>query len=109
MLDAEYHIWYQDNSTGWVPGPSDYSIRLALKVKADSIDSWIRHLEPSTRRVSIDQWNDLRLDNKKWELASKPELYHSSLKTEVKVVFRKENVIFGVYSTMPIHLEYLEE
>ncbi|MDR0221385.1 MAG: hypothetical protein LBI54_08295, partial [Lachnospiraceae bacterium] len=33
ILDAEYHIVYHDNSTGRVPGPSDWDIRAALVIK----------------------------------------------------------------------------
>ena len=78
IIDAEYHIWYQDNGTGRVPGPSDYNIRIALKIQRDSVDSWISHLEPSSRQISNKNWKDLKLDTKKWSLESEPKLYHSA-------------------------------
>ena len=109
LIDAEYHIWYQDNETGRVPGPSDYNIKLALKIESDSLESWINYLEPSSKKISIDLWDELKLDRDSWQLESEPELYHSSLSTEVKLVFRKENIILGIYSTMPVTLEYLDE
>lgn len=104
LVDAEYHIWFQDNGTGRVPGPSDYKIKLALKIEPDSLDSWINYLEPSSKKISIDLWDELKLDRNFWKLESEPELYHSSLSTEVKLLFRKENIILGIYSTMPVAL-----
>lgn len=109
LIEAEYHIWRQDNGTGRVPGPSDYNIELALKIEADSINSWISHLEPSPKKISIDLWNELKLDPSLWNLKSEPELYHSSLFTEVKLLFRKESIVLAIYSTMPINLQYLDE
>ena len=109
LIDTEYHIWFQDNGTGRVPGPSDYNIKLALKIEPDSLDSWINYLEPSSKKISIDLWEELKLDRNFWQLESEPELYHSSLSTEVKLLFRKENIILGIYSTMPVTLEYLDE
>jgi hypothetical protein len=109
LIDAEYHIWFQDNGTGRVPGPSDYTIKLALKIEPDSLDSWINYLEPSSKKISIDLWDELKLDRNFWQLKSEPELYHSSLSTEVKLLFRKENIILGIYSTMPVALKYIDE
>jgi hypothetical protein len=108
LIDAEYHIWYQDNGTGRVPGPSDYNIILALKIQPDSINSWINHLEPSSRQISTEKWNELNLNKKNWNLHSQPELYLSSQITEVKLLFRKENIVLGAYSTMPINLDYID-
>lgn len=105
-IAAEYHIWYQDNETGLVPGPSDYTIKLALKIEADSIDSWIYYLQPSDKNVSIKNWEDLNLEGEEWTVESVPEVYFSSLQTEVKVVYRKERVILAIYSTtMPVDLK----
>jgi len=109
LIDAEYHIWFRDNGTGRVPGSSDYNIKLALKIDSDSLDSWIEYLEPSSKKISLDQWEELKLDRKIWKLESEPELYRSSLATEVKLLFRKENIILGIYSTMPVALEYHDE
>ncbi len=109
LIDVEYHIWFQDNGTGRVPGPSDYNIKFALKIEPDSLDSWINYLEPSTKKISIDLWDELKLDRNLWQLESAPELYHSSSFTEVKLLFRKENTILGIYSTMPVTLEYIDK
>lgn len=111
LIEAEYHIWFQDNGAGrGVTGPSDYKIKLALKVEPDSLDSWIKALKPSSEKISINLWDELKLDRNFWKLESEPELYHSSFTTEVKfatevkLLFRKENIILGFYSTSPYSL-----
>src|SRR5690554_703694 len=109
LIEAEYHIWFQDNETGRVHGPSDYNIKLALKIEPDSLDSWTNYLESSSKKISIDLWDGLKLDRNFWKLESEPESYHSSLYTEVKLLFRKENIILGTYSTMPVALKYIDE
>ena len=110
LIDAEYHIWYQDNSPGILPAPSDYKFKLALKVEPDSFDSWVKGLKPSSEKISINLWDELKLDRNFWRLESEPELYLSSFTTrvefatEVKLLFRKENIILGFYSTSPYSL-----
>jgi len=101
LIDAEYHIWYKDNSSGLIPGPSDYTIYLALKIKPDSLDSWVKTLEPTTKVISTDLWNELKLDKNVWKVESKPEVFLSKSNKEVKLVYRKECLILGIYSTMP--------
>ncbi|TPN82313.1 hypothetical protein [Aquimarina algicola] len=104
LLDAEYHIWYQDNETGIIPGPSDYTITLALMIKKDSIDTWVKNLEKSSEKAPLQHWEALKLDKTKWKLSSPPEVYFSDTMTEIKILFREENIILGMYSTLPISL-----
>jgi hypothetical protein len=109
IIEAEYHIWFQDNGKGRVPGPSDYNIKLALKVEPDSLDSWTNNLEPSSKKIAIDLWDELKLDTNFWKLESEPEFYHSNSRTEVRLLFRKENIILGIYSTTPVVLKFIDE
>ena len=37
----EYNIYYQNNSGGRLPGPSDWDIRLVAQVPSDEIAQWI--------------------------------------------------------------------
>jgi hypothetical protein len=39
--ELSFHITYQDNSGGVVPGPSDSDYRLVATVPADELDLWI--------------------------------------------------------------------
>ena len=104
LMEAEYHIWYQDNGTGRVPGPSDYNLKLAMKIIPDSLDAWTNGLEKSSEKITLDHWKELKLDENIWHLESDPELYYSRLKTEIKLVFRKEHIILAIYSTTPVLL-----
>jgi len=99
LIDAEYSLWYQDNSTGFVPGPSDYLLKFALKVLPDSIDGWIEGLELSTEILSISNWDDLKLDSLNWKYTSSPEYYHSRDQSEIKLLFRKDSIILARYSS----------
>ena len=51
LIDAEYHIWFQDNGSGRVPAPSDWNITVALQVESDSLDSWkqLQQNRPSSK------------------------------------------------------------
>ncbi|WP_340202119.1 hypothetical protein [Ascidiimonas sp. W6] len=105
LVDANYHIWYQDNGTGMLPAPSDYKIKVALKIEADSLDSWIKNLKPTFQEISLSHWKDLKLDSSKWSLKETPEFYVSESLTEIKILYRKEHIILGVYATMPVALD----
>jgi len=100
LLDAEYHIVFHDNSTGFVPGPSDHHITLALKIESDSLDAWINNnLDSTSQSISLEFWTDLNLEPNKWELNSKPEVFISKNKKLLKMVYRNEAIILGIYSS----------
>ena len=107
IQDSEYHFWFMDNGGDRIPGPSDYNITLALKIETDSIDNWVGYLEP-TRPFNISSWESLELNVKNWELKGTPKYYRSSLGTEIKVVFKEQNIVLAKYSTSPINIQYLK-
>lgn len=37
----DYAATFQDYSGGWVPGPSDWELRLVATVPADGLDAWV--------------------------------------------------------------------
>jgi hypothetical protein len=43
--DAAFSIDYHDNSQGCVPGPSDWSIKVALRVAPDRIPAWAAYYQ----------------------------------------------------------------
>jgi hypothetical protein len=45
LADAEYVIHYRDNSTGVIPGPSDWDIRAVLQPSGD-VAAWYAGWEP---------------------------------------------------------------
>lgn len=103
ILDAEYHIVYRDNSSGFgPPGPSDHYIKLALEIHPDSLQSWYSELTPLKEIVPLDYWKDLKLDRNTWEFNTYQKAYSNKSKTELKVIFRGENRILAIYSSNPI-------
>jgi len=98
LRDAEYHIWYQDNSDGWIPGPSDYNLTLALKITPDSIDHWLKGLSRSTTEITHAPWQKLKLDSS-WNFTSAPEYYGAEQENGAKIVYRDEGIILALYST----------
>ncbi|MCL2812897.1 MAG: hypothetical protein FWD25_13545, partial [Clostridia bacterium] len=45
IADAEYHIVFYDNSTGLIPGPSDWDLKVAIKISPTEIDGWLEDME----------------------------------------------------------------
>ncbi len=39
--DVDFLVWYQNNSGGMVPGPSDWDIRVIAIVPIDELSKWI--------------------------------------------------------------------
>lgn len=102
ILDAEYYIRYHDNGSGLIPGPSDYYIKVALKMDSNSIHSFVNNLMHYNKQLPIDQWSDLNLNRKSWKLNTHPEYFISKSKKHIKILYRKENTILAIYSTSPL-------
>lgn len=41
----DFVIVYQNNSEGFVPGPSDWDIRIIAKIPSDEVEQWIKGME----------------------------------------------------------------
>ena len=50
----DYHIIYQDNSTGMVPGPSDWDICIIAEIPETEISVWIEGLKTLTEHPNMD-------------------------------------------------------
>lgn len=65
-----FHVAYQNNNGGMVPGPSDWTTKVVARVPTDSLEvwlrgleradgldtSWLRELGPGPRVDGIDEW-----------------------------------------------------
>ncbi len=69
---AEYHIVYHDNSTGRVPGPSDWDMRVVIKVAPEDIDTWLESLTETTEPFDLAWVYDFA---KNWQLTSSPKFF----------------------------------
>ena len=67
VLDAEYHIFFQDNSGGLVPGPSDWDIRVAIKVDLEDVPLWTDgFMRLMHHQLDISMWDDLKSERFTW-------------------------------------------
>ena len=66
--DLEYHISYMDNSTGMLPGPSEWTIRVALKVNTDSLSKWNLNCRQGIETKELGNWADIFTEDKEWNL-----------------------------------------
>jgi hypothetical protein len=93
--DTAYHIIYQDNSQGF-PGPSDWDMHIALKVKPEHIKSWLEGYEISDEPFDI-TWGYDVAKARGWTLTTAPEFY-TSAGTQV-AIFSSDGVIFKRLTT----------
>ena len=105
ILDAEYKIWYQDNSSGMVPGPSDFTIIAALKVEKDSLHLWNDKSPKSNNKIDISIWKNLGLDST-WQLLFLPECYHNKSGSKIKVIYPYEGIVLIRNSSMPYQVVF---
>ena len=102
ILDAEYHIFFHDNSGGLVPGPSDWDIRVAIKIKPENIFLWTEDFEKTTSaEINLTWWNKLSTDYILWTDNANVEFYKRENKFSYLVVFKDAGIILKAMSTMP--------
>ena len=104
LLDAEYEIDYQDNSGNGrtIPGPSDWDMRMVLRVVPDSLNAWTGEGKRQEFAISHELWKGLASDSL-WKAISTPVLF-----TEpgmVKLIHRPEGIVLAYYTTTPVELE----
>lgn len=96
ILDTEYHIIYQDNDTGLVPGPSDWSFKVAFKIEKSQVDEWItEEMEKSSAdQVDITWWDELLIGDIDWKsIPEKPECYRIPDADIYLVVYREAGIV----------------
>jgi len=93
ILDAEYHIFYADNSKGLVPGPSYWDIRAALKVKSEDIPKWLDgYSVVSPDVINLDWWAKIRTDDITWT-ADDAKYYKRPNRMSYIVVFAEKGIL----------------
>ena len=83
--ELEFHILYKNNGGGWVPGPSDWDIRLAAVVPPEELPLWTEGLD-----VSSEEANWLTNVNKQIDVSGVNTWFRSGGKV---VVVDKENAV----------------
>ena len=109
IIDAEYHIVYHDNSAGMIPGPSDWDIRVALKVKPENIPLWLDGFTAvSPEEIDLIWWSELASGSISWSNAN-AEYYKRDNGFSYLVIFPDENVILKAISTMSYVVSKINE
>jgi hypothetical protein len=92
---TEFHIVYHDNSGGAVPGPSDWDMRVALKVAPADVSAWTSGLQEAESTDADFSWaTDLLPNTSRWARASQPRVYRRASGGVIVVAYASEGVIF---------------
>ena len=96
---TEFFIVYRDNSTGLVPGPSDWDIRAVLKLDRADVPRWTGGMQQvAADSVDLSWGYALLSDEPRWQISSQPAVYRSP--GAILAVFEPEGVVFARRSTM---------
>ena len=98
VLDAEYHIVFQDNSKGLVPGPSDWRIAAAIRVHGSDIDKWISDMEEvSENQIDQTWWAGLAIQN--WDINNSVSYYKRPNEQSYLAVYPKQGILLKYFYT----------
>jgi hypothetical protein len=93
VIDAEYILSIHDNS-GFLSGPSDFSLQIALRMLPTDVPRWIvGYSEISTPPFSENWKATLQLSDEVWSTSSTPRYYSNDGNTWV-VVFFEEGIVY---------------
>ena len=99
--DAEFHVVYYDNSGGLIPGPSDWDIRVALKVAPEDIPLWTDGMEKSVPdQIGIGLWDGLKTERVTWEERDSPEYWKRPDSNTYLVVYPESGILLKIASTV---------
>jgi hypothetical protein len=91
---SEFHIVYHDNAGEAAPGPSDWDMRVALKVAPADIPSWTSGLQEIAGADTDLSWGiDLLPDTVRWARTSQPRVYERASGGVTVAAFASEGVI----------------
>jgi hypothetical protein len=98
---AEFHIRYQDNSGGLVPGPSEWDIQAVMKVEPEDLGPWSKGMirvgaDPGEGPVFKDwpEWGySLLPHNPNWQIKSKPTVFAGQDGSVMVAIFEPEGIV----------------
>ncbi len=90
---AEYQIVYHDNSSGGVPGPSDWDMRVALKMAPEHLALWTADMQPIAPELVDLAWGYQLLPHEpRWKIQAKPLVYMRS--NVIVAIFPQQGILF---------------
>jgi hypothetical protein len=91
---TEFHIVYHDNSGGRVPGPSDWDMRVALKIAPTDTPAWTSGLqEIDGADLDLSWGTDLLPNTPRWARTSQPRVYERGGGDVIVAVFASEGIV----------------
>jgi hypothetical protein len=73
---TEFHIVYHDNAGGRISGPSDWDMRVALKVAPADTPAWTSGLQAvGPTGIDLSWGTDLPLSDSHWARTTSPRVY----------------------------------
>lgn len=97
VRDAEYHIFVQDNGAGLVPGPSDYSMTVALLVHPDSLVLWTQNCAGKDTLFDAGPWRQV-MPGFDWPVTDTALVCRPEPGVE-KIIYRNSGVVLAHYRT----------
>jgi len=94
IIATEFHIIYHDNSTGFVPGPSDWDMKIALLLEPADIPQWLTGLEEVTDEdIDISWASEVLPSNSRWKRIRVPQYYHRPESAVEVAVYEQEGIV----------------
>ncbi len=98
---AAFHIRYQDNSGGWLPGPSDWDIQAVMRVRPEDLSRWTEDMSivgaDSREGYVFDGWPNwgysLLPDDPRWRVGSKPTVFARQDGSVMVAIFQPEGIV----------------
>jgi len=91
---AEFDIDYEDNSGGWVPGPSDWDIKAALKIQPRDTILWTEGLDRTLNEDEDLSWGVRLLpQGESWRIKSKPQIFTRRDHDVTVAIFEPEGIV----------------
>jgi hypothetical protein len=88
---AEFHIQFQDNSRGLVPGPSDLHLDVVMKMAPIDVPRWTAGLTPAADEIDLTWGHDL-LRQHNWTVNRKPTAFVRG--RTIVAAFQADGVVF---------------
>ena len=88
---TEFHIEYHDNDGGLVPGPSEWDMRVVMKVDPAKLPLWTDGFTPA-EGADLSWGYTLLPSEKRWAIKSKPKVYQRG--HAVVAIFETEGIVF---------------
>lgn len=98
VLDTEYHVFYQDNTKGLVPGPSYWTYSVMIRVQPEDVSLWVKDYgkaidETAAEEIDFSHWDGLPFGAGEWSVESEPLCYQGGHADESLLIYEAEGIL----------------